>query len=471
MHRPTLALLIALVGTPALASDSSQKDSSLKVLEAQRTRLTREIESLEKRIEADKYSREWMKAEDTQILKLKRQSARAVNTAEALVKSDTAKDPIRDLRDTYRLGARVELGGRTGKASPPEFGRMGKVIPDLGMRYGKVRPLVPDTMDLIEELLRGRGRDGKGDETRRLIEGIRDSNIDPDLLRQLMLGDKKHEEATAEAKRANARAVAAFYERLDVTPVAESKLPASIDLSSRFPAPQLQGRSLACVAFAITSDMASFKGIPLLSAGMAYTFINAPIDKLPYRNLSDALMASLGVRTREDLHEDMDIGVESIDKSLSLLKDHPVAPEENHPFEPRNFVPTDLHAIADRVYSIRSWAKLTRGVTADVLKQLLAAGKPLMLAIDTDGRYQFEDWLVPDPVAAIKHIVNLVGYGTATDPVDGVRKAYFLIRDSLGRQRIHYKVSETALMPRVEGIYKVLRVRVWEKAPEYKRFE
>lgn len=488
--------------------------SASATLAHHKARLDAEVRELTARIDSNRYAREWMREADRRVLALKRRSLEAITLVERSLADDReGRLVVRDLRDIYRIAGKA--ASREGHGAAPGrdafgLGRQGKVLPgpfDLG-RQGKVLPrgemLLPGYSDpfarddlrrLIERLIAERGladldpatrdsvldyleRGGRRRMERELFQrpGPRHLLDYEGLVRYVtgMMQDAivwvERETEREKARQRDERAVLDFYQKIGITPVKESDLPASVDLSSRFEAPRLQGRTLSCVAFAIATDMESFRGVPRLSVGLAYAYMNAPITRFPYRNLSEALIESLGVRDRDELHRTLDAGAD-YELALDVLKEHPIAPEARFPFDPKGFVPENLNAIAERVYGIGQWATLQRGITPRVLRQALAAGKPLMVTLTTDARYLFEDWMVPAADGVIGHVVNLVGYGTGVDPLDGVEKRYFLVRDSLSTIPIQLKISEDTLARYLDAIYKVTEVKVWDRAPEYRRYE
>lgn len=98
----------------------------------------------------------------------------------------------------------------------------------------------------------------------------------------------------------------------------------------------------------------------------------------------------------------------------------------------------------------------------DFYRLLLANGIPVTLAYNTDARYAVQDWFFPVDMAEDSevggHIVNVVGYGVERNPLDGQPTAYLLIRDSLQKEAMHFKVPAHQLLPRIQAAYRVTSV-------------
>ncbi len=407
--------------------------TSREVIERHEKRLKSEIEVVEARQKKDAYVRPWMKDEDKTRLEIKRASLELVRQAATKVRLEK----IETLRDIYRV-ARAAAEEKEGKRVPGER----RLDPDRIYKFSKVPPL---------------GRDLG-------LRGDIDGGIDVEELMQLM------------RRRILRRRILPletdvqdFFKSVGAERKAVKDLPPSIDLSAQFQAPRIQGKSLACAAFAIVSDMETFKDVPSLSVGLAYAFATTNFDSIKYRNLQEYLMAETETKTVADLHRAVDRGVTSMESAIGQLEKHAIAPEKNHPFDATNFIPKDVNAIEKRLYAPKGFSQI-EGIDTNVVRQLLAGGVAPLLTIDTDARYIYEDWIVPAEGGTIGHVVNVLGYGEAANPLDGTMTKYFLVRDSLAPRAIHYKISDKDLASHLEGAIKLRGVRVLDRAVEYDRW-
>lgn len=423
-----LSLVVTLFCALGFADPTSQE-----VIERHEKRLKSEIEVVEARQKKDTYVRPWMKDEDKTRLEIKRASLELVRQAATRLRLER----IETLRDIYRL-ARAEAEEKEGKRVP----RAMRLDPDRVDKFSKVPPLGRD--------LGLRGDIGGGIDVEELLRMIQRQR----LRRRLLPLETD---------------VRDFFKAVGAERKAVKDLPPSVDLSAQFQAPRVQGKSLACAAFAIVSDMETFKDVPSLSVGLAYAFATTNFDSIKYRNLQEYLMAETETKTVADLHRAVDQGVSSIESAIGQLEKHAIAPEKSFPFDAAKFLPVDVNAIEKRLYVPKGFSQL-EGIGTDLVKQLLAGGVAPMVTLDTDARYIYEDWILPSDGETIGHIVNVLGYGEAANPLDGTMTKYFLVRDSLAPRAIHYKIEEKALAKHLEGAFKLHAVRVQDRAVEYDRW-
>ncbi|MBY0369322.1 hypothetical protein K2X33_01465 [bacterium] len=243
-------------------------------------------------------------------------------------------------------------------------------------------------------------------------------------------------------------------------------LPESVDLSHRFQKPRSQGKSNACVAFSLVSDMETFQ-TPQLSTALAYSLFMADWH-LPevFSPLEQALEKDTG-RTGHRLYFKLDRGAQFF-AATALLKKEPLSPEQDNPFNEYEWIAKDINSIPNRITRIKKSFEFSTRLSELQLRKLLAAGVTPAILHKYSARSVQEDWIRPEPVSELAHASNLVGYGTAIDPFDLQRKSYFVVRDSFVDTEIHYRVAAEEIVPLIEGGAKVLAVETLAEAPMYK---
>jgi hypothetical protein len=97
---------------------------------------------------------------------------------------------------------------------------------------------------------------------------------------------------------------------------------------------------------------------------------------------------------------------------------------------------------------------------ADFFRTLIDNVQPVIVGIQTDAREITEDWLRPKLPGGIQHVIMVVGYGEGSiSPFTLKREPYFIVRDSLVQESIHYKMSVHDLLNNANSVYKALRVK------------
>ena len=95
-------------------------------------------------------------------------------------------------------------------------------------------------------------------------------------------------------------------------------------------------------------------------------------------------------------------------------------------------------------------------VSFPLLKSMIDHRMPPVLLISSDARKEAEDWISITKNGRFAHVFVVVGYGIDDiDPFTLRKGPYFLVRDSLASQPIHYKVSAKNLLDHSLGIFKV----------------
>lgn len=91
-------------------------------------------------------------------------------------------------------------------------------------------------------------------------------------------------------------------------------------------------------------------------------------------------------------------------------------------------------------------------------KTLIDNGYPPIVQINTDARNESGEWLQFKAFGEFDHVLNVVGYDEGIDPWTLCPTKYFIVRDSLGRKKIHYKVAAENLLSHLQSVYQVTEV-------------
>jgi hypothetical protein len=228
---------------------------------------------------------------------------------------------------------------------------------------------------------------------------------------------------------------------------AKDQVSSSSDYSHRFSAPKLQPPKTAmCAGYAISSDMESIlNGIiqtAKVSADYTYTILS---QSQPDSEVKRAGLCNLiGVRA------DPLAGVASMANALETLTKSPTCSTNEE----------SDHRLTKTQYNISSFKSLkVDNPSFDFFRELLSAGVTPMVVISSEKRKERENWLYLERGGEYKHIVNVVGYGKEREPncLDNVD--YLIVRDSLGKTPIHYRVSAEAFSVMAQEIHKVTGVK------------
>ncbi|MBK9037666.1 MAG: hypothetical protein IPL83_00620 [Bdellovibrionales bacterium] len=95
----------------------------------------------------------------------------------------------------------------------------------------------------------------------------------------------------------------------------------------------------------------------------------------------------------------------------------------------------------------------------DVIKAMIDSGHPPIVRITSDARFESADWLTITSQGSMHHVLNIVGYDKGIDPMTLCPTKYFIVRDSLGKKKIHYKVTANNLLRYIAGIYHISKIR------------
>ncbi len=84
---------------------------------------------------------------------------------------------------------------------------------------------------------------------------------------------------------------------------------------------------------------------------------------------------------------------------------------------------------------------------------------PPVISINSDSRTESADWISITNAGKYRHALNVVGYGEDIHPETLCKVHYFIVRDSLGKKLIHYKIRADNLLEHLDGVYKVTGVK------------
>ena len=215
-------------------------------------------------------------------------------------------------------------------------------------------------------------------------------------------------------------------------------------------APLSQGKSAACVGFAFASDMEfelyktqGLKAIESISPWSVYATLRyleegqQRPDCLEMNNLSDVIEKGAWI---------MDTGIKSFDNLVDT------------PFCLTSSEDTWKHI---GYVSIKNIEEYSGDITFSLLKQMIDHGNPPVLLIRSDAREETEGWINIIENGGFMHVLVVVGYGiNDIDPFTLREGPYFLVRDSLASQPIHYKISAKNLLDHSLEILKITQLEI-----------
>lgn len=238
-----------------------------------------------------------------------------------------------------------------------------------------------------------------------------------------------------------------------------------IDLSSRFTEPQRQGSSYACVAMSMVSDAEYVLNQPTVDLKEWYAYVEIANDQ--YRS------SHRGTHGR--LFQNADCSTES-SHLLSFAQQVQLSLLLDDTYKTLTTQPALCDERTQQTYVVSKYfnydfikLKLNpkkRYLSLDLVYTLLENELPPQIAIEGNAQEETEDWmrLIFDPkYQSISHIFMIVGMGEGVDPFDLKKKAYFLIRDSMGKEYQHYKVDAQSILDHALALSKILEVKPFEK--------
>jgi hypothetical protein len=94
----------------------------------------------------------------------------------------------------------------------------------------------------------------------------------------------------------------------------------------------------------------------------------------------------------------------------------------------------------------------------EFFKALIDSGNPPIVGVDSDSRIESAGWLTITSGGRFTHVMNVVGYDEGVDPMTLCPTKFFIVRDSMGKQKIHYKVAAENLLEHLDGVYHATKV-------------
>lgn len=228
-------------------------------------------------------------------------------------------------------------------------------------------------------------------------------------------------------------------------------VPAQKDLSDRFTIPKLQPPHTAmCAGYAISSDMETV----LNNGALAQLYSVSPT--YAYKALVESERggtAPSGLCTLIKRNADPLAGVGSPDYSISQalqnLSGMPICSTDDQ----------NASRLKTTQYYVSSFKSFNlQNPNLDYVKALISSGVTPMAVIGSERRQENENWIYLKSGGKYEHIVNIVGYGASRDPDCLNQTEYLIIRDSLGKTPIHYRVSATDFLRSTFQFHKVTRV-------------
>ncbi len=229
------------------------------------------------------------------------------------------------------------------------------------------------------------------------------------------------------------------------------------DLSDNYSKPLLQGYTKACAGFAIASDLEhelakqnlSTRG-EVVSPWITYGHLRllqedgAPTPTCPaLESIADSL--STGQYWEKDDGLLIDEALNALKKSFVCM-----SPDNNLTASLNKSIGASSYASIDG-FDNKSTLK---NIDFNFFKVLIDNNMPPMVGYSEDNISQ-EDWLKITSIG-FRHVAVVVGYcEEGISPFDLNPKKYLILRDSLGKNARHYKVSADNLLQHLNGIWKI----------------
>ena len=112
-------------------------------------------------------------------------------------------------------------------------------------------------------------------------------------------------------------------------------------------------------------------------------------------------------------------------------------------------------------FRVTDYETYSHKISFELIRALLDNNKPPILFVNTDIKRVTENWqeVLPSDDGRYGHTIVVVGYGMqGENPFTLKREPYFIVRDSLTRELIHYKVSAENLLEFTHVLIKVTGV-------------
>ena len=211
------------------------------------------------------------------------------------------------------------------------------------------------------------------------------------------------------------------------------------DLSALFSHPKSQMTSYACAGFAISSSLEfelrkwhQLDESSTVSPWVAYGTLR--LDQLGKKS-PGCLELENSAEKMNALEYPFNEGIFEIPKAVKALSKKKVCIIKEDSGSP---------AVVGSV-SLRSSSVLYNrkgAVSFNLIKAMIDHEKPPVVFISSDKRHVIEDWMRVVSGGASGHLLMVVGYGeSGINPFTLKTEPYFILRDSLAKKPIHYRVS------------------------------
>lgn len=103
-------------------------------------------------------------------------------------------------------------------------------------------------------------------------------------------------------------------------------------------------------------------------------------------------------------------------------------------------------------FSLAEFGATEKKPSFEFFKALVDSGHPPIVQVDSDKRNENSNWLEIESGGRSAHVLNVVGYDEVLDPLTLCFSKVFIVRDSLGKKTIEYRVSATNLIEHLQGV-------------------
>lgn len=215
------------------------------------------------------------------------------------------------------------------------------------------------------------------------------------------------------------------------------------DLSKLYGPPKTQWRgqipTAECVGFAIASDASSVSKAAPISPEHTYAVMYNQDKKVPTK-INPAGEEYCDPQSHS---ADETKGITHMAEAIHSLKKAPICSTNNELY------------VVDKFSALDFDHPKNHNIEPTYLKILIDNGYPPVLGMSSDARFEQEGWVFIQDSGKFRHAVNVVGYGKDIDPSTLCEVEYFLIRDSLGKKEMHYKVPAKNLLAHIDSVYKI----------------
>lgn len=143
-------------------------------------------------------------------------------------------------------------------------------------------------------------------------------------------------------------------------------------------------------------------------------------------------------------------GIQSVTQSIALFEKVPLCSKSTGKDNPELYKVDKFSAV--------EFAEADVKPNFAIIKAMIDSGHPPIVGVDSDARTESAGWINIKSGGAYTHVLNVVGYNEGIDPVTLCPTKYFIVRDSMGKQEVHYKITAENLLGHLDGIYQISKV-------------